>query len=120
LQYLNPIRKRAGIPELTQEMITTSGKDIIEWVRAERFVELWGEAIRYNDVRRWMIAPVQLRANAREGLNVQENVTNPSFEEFNRRTIIRQAFQWEDRMYMLPISNLEIYSARKLVQAPNY
>lgn len=120
LKYLNPIRERAGIPELTTTMISTSGKDVIEWVRAERFVELWGESIRYNDVRRWMIAPQQLKANAREGLNVRENVPNPSFEEFNKRTILRQAFQWEDRMYMLPIANDEIYSARKLVQAPNY
>lgn len=120
LKYLNPIRLRAGIPELTEQMIATSGMNIIDWVRNERFVELWGESIRYFDVRRWMIAPQQLAANAREGLNVQENYPDPSFEEFNQRAIIRQNFQWENRMYLLPILNKEVYAAPRLVQAPNY
>lgn len=120
IKYLNPIRERAGVPALTSAMVENSGMDIMEWVRAERFIEFYAESQRYNDVRRWMTAPEQLAANKREGLFVQEFTYNPSVEEFNRRTIIRQNFQWEDRMYILPIANSEIYASRKLVQAPNY
>lgn len=120
LQYLNPIRERAGVPALTESMLQQSGKTIMDYVRAERFIEFYGEGIRYNDLRRWMIAPEQLAANKREGLYVEEKVYDPSFEEFNRRTIIRQNFQWNDRMYMLPIANSEVYASKRLVQAPNY
>lgn len=120
LLYLNPIRERAGVSALTSTMISQSSKDITGWVRAERFIEFYSEAIRYNDVRRWMIAPQQLGANKREGLYVDEMVFDPTFEEFNKRTPIRQNFQWEDRMYILPIGNKEIYASKKLVQAPNY
>jgi hypothetical protein len=120
LLYLNPVRERAGVPALTTDMIANSSMDIMEWVQNERFVELWDESIRYFDVRRWKIAPQVLRANAREGLNIQQYRENPSFEEFNRRAIIRQPFQWEDRMYVLPISNSEVYAAPNLIQAPNY
>lgn len=120
MPYLNVIRKRAGVPELTVSEIEAAGKTVLDYVRAERFIEFYGEAIRYNDVRRWMIAPEQLAANKREGLYVDEGIFDPTFEEFNRRTPVRQSFQWEDRMYMLPIANSEVYASKKLVQAPNY
>ena len=120
LRYLNPIRERAGVPALTSSMISQSGKTVLDYVRAERFIEFYGEAIRYNDLRRWKIAPEQLAANKREGLYVEEKVYDPSFEEFNKRTILRHGFQWEDRQYLLPIENGEVYASKKLVQAPNY
>lgn len=117
LSSLNPIRERAGVPALTEADVT-SEMTLMDWARSERFIELWGEGHRYYDVRRWMIAPEQLKAGAREGLNAL--VKNPSFEEFNRRTVIDQPFQWENRMYILPISSGELYSDPQLVQAPGY
>lgn len=120
IEYLNPVRERAGVPALTKTMVENSSMDIVEWVHNERFIEFWDESLRYFDVRRWMIAPQVLRANSREGLNVQQYKPNPSFEEFNQRTTIRQPFQWEDRMYILPIANSEVYAAPNLVQSPNY
>lgn len=120
LNYLNPIRIRAGVPALTKAMIEESGKTILDWVRAERFIELWGESVRYNDLRRTKIAPEQMGANKREGLYVVEYDYDPSFEKFNTRNVIRQNFQWEDRMYILPVANSEVYASKKLIQAPNY
>ena len=120
LEYLNPIRERAGVPALTKTMIEKSSMDIIEWVHNERFIEFWDESLRYFDVRRWMKAPQVLRANYREGLNVQVNQPSPSFDMFYQRTVIRQPFQWDDRMYILPVPANEVYSAPNLVQSPNY
>lgn len=119
IKFLNPIRKRAGIPELAESDITAD-MPIMEWVRNERFIELWGEGHRYYDVRRWMTAPQKLRAGVREGLNVEGAGKNPSFETLNQRTVIKQQFQWDNRMYLWPILSSEIYNNPQLVQAPNY
>ncbi|WP_294469849.1 RagB/SusD family nutrient uptake outer membrane protein [uncultured Bacteroides sp.] len=119
IKYLNPIRKRAGIPEL-EETDITSGMTMMDWVRNERFVELWGEGHRFYDVRRWMTAPQTLRAGAREGLNVLGAGMNPSFNELNKRTVINQQFQWHNHMYLWPIKASEIYNNPQLVQAPEY
>lgn len=116
---MNPIRKRAGVRELTESDVT-SDMSMMDWVRNERFIELWGEGHRFYDVRRWMIAPQVLRANVREGLNVQGAGMNPSFSALNQRTVINQQFQWSNRMYLWPIKSNEIYNNPQLVQAPEY
>lgn len=119
IKYLNPIRKRAGVRELTESDVT-SDMSMMDWVRNKRFIELWGEGHRFYDVRRWMIAPQVLRANVREGLNVQGAGMNPSFSALNQRTVINQQFQWSNRMYLWPIKSNEIYNNPQLVQAPEY
>ena len=120
LQYLNPIRERAGLKKLTESDVDASGMSITDWVRNERFIELWGEGHRYYDVRRWMLAPQQLRAGARDGLNLYGAGADPTFEEFNKRVVIDQSFQWDNRMYLWPISWTEISNNPQLVQAPGY
>lgn len=117
LKNLNVVRERAGIPVLTEADLNQMS--LMDWVRNERYVELFGEGHRYYDVRRWMTAPDRLKAGAREGLNAIEK-KDPSFSEFNRRVKVDQPFQWDDRMYILPVNVDEIYSNPQLVQAPNY
>ncbi len=119
LRYLNPIRRRAGVPELTADDVTAD-MTIVDWVRNERFIELWGEGHRYYDVRRWMTAPDLLKAGAREGLNVEGAGMDPTFEELNKRTVINQQFQWDNRMYLWPIQSSEVYSDPQLIQSPGY
>lgn len=118
IEYLNVIRERAGVPELKISDVQ-SGMSIEDWVRSERFIELWGEGHRYYDLRRWLLAPDMLKAGVREGLSVEKKV-NPTIEEFNQRTPISQDFTWTDKMYLLPIHIDEIYSDPQLVQAPGY
>ena len=64
-----------------------------------------------------MIAPQVLKAGVREGLDAIEK-KDPTFEEFNKRVVIDQPFQWDDRMYLLPVKSSEIYSNPQMVQAP--
>lgn len=121
LNNLNEIRRRAGFDDLTESDVTAD-MTLTDWVRNERFVELFEEGHRYYDVRRWMIAPQMLRAGARYGLDGLR--TNPSFETFNKPTLINQPFKWDDRLYLLPIWSRsgmdELYSNPQLVQAPGY
>ena len=119
LASVNVIRERAGVPALTRADLT-DGMTIVDWVRQERFVELYCEGHRYYDLRRWMIAPEKLGAK-REGLNAFEgNIYNPTFEQFNQRVTIQQPFQWQNRMYLIPIHQSEVYSNPQLVQSPEY
>ena len=116
LAQLNVIRQRAGVKELTQNDLSTMS--LTEWIRNERFVELYQEGHRYYDVRRWCIAPDVLKAGVRYGMNGM--VIDPSFEEFNQPTLINQPIRWNNRQYLAPILNSEIYSNPQLVQAPGY
>ena len=118
LKTLNKIRKRAGIPDLTMADVT-SEMSVMEWVRNERFVELWGEGQRFYDVRRWVEGPKYLAAGKREGLNIEQKL-DPTFEELNQRIKVAQPFQWENRMYLAPIFYNEVYKNPQMVQAPGY
>lgn len=118
LSHINPIRLRAGIPALTSSDITPR-KTMTDWVRNERFIELWGEGHRYYDVRRWMIAPETMAKGKRTGLNAVEK-ENPSFAEFNKEVVINQPYVWTSRMYLRPVFLNEVYKNPQLVQAPGY
>lgn len=120
LDNLNVIRRRAGFSDLTEADLTDMS--LMDWVRNERFVELYEEGHRYYDVRRWCIAPEVLDADSRWGLNAFNE--NPSFEDFNTPVKIDQPFKWDDRLYLLPIwsgdEQDELYSNPQMVQAPGY
>lgn len=68
LDNLNIVRNRAGIPDLELSDIN-SDMSLMDWVRSERYAELWFEGHRYFDARRWTIAPEVFKAGVREGLN---------------------------------------------------
>jgi susD homolog len=118
ITHLNIIRERAGVPALTAADVT-SQVSMMDWVRNERFIELWGEGQRYYDVRRWMIAPETMGTNKRLGLNAY-GIVNPTFSQFNTLEPIKQPFEWNNRMYLLPIKSNEVYKNPQLVQAPGY
>ena len=52
-KYLNEIRERAGMPDVTPGL---SKDDLRKEIRHERRIELAGEGLYYYDVRRWRIA----------------------------------------------------------------
>lgn len=117
---LNVIRKRAGFDDL--KATDLGDMSIMDWVRNERFVELFEEGHRYYDLRRWCIAPQMLEAGVRYGLNAV--VEDPSFEEFNTPTLVDQPYRWDNKLYLLPIWSRsgydELYSNPQMVQAPGY
>ena len=118
LDNLNIIRERAGVPALTKEDISKD-MTLMDWVRNERFIELWGEGHRYFDIRRWVEGPKYLAAGKREGLNAEAKV-NPTFEEYNQRVKVPQPYAWENRMYIAPVFYNEVYKNPQMVQSPGY
>ncbi|SEA56294.1 Starch-binding associating with outer membrane [Arachidicoccus rhizosphaerae] len=57
LSALNQIRNRAGMPEITGTYTQDSMRNIIH---LERRIEFAGEALYYNDIRRWKTAETEL------------------------------------------------------------
>lgn len=117
--YINMIRKRAGLPGITE-----TGEELKERYRNERRIELAFEAHRFFDVRRWMIAP-EAYTNAM-GVNILYKLqddkvttvpvytpTDPSYTGIQRR-------EWLPRFYFLPIKNDEMNKNELLVQNPLY
>jgi len=112
--YINKIRKRAGLPDITE-----TGQDLVDRYRNERRLELVFEEHRFFDVRRWMIAS-QTYQNA-EGLriihklNADKITTTPAFTKINVQTRT-----WNDRFYFLPIGLDEMNKNSNLIQNPLY
>lgn len=117
LENINQVRVRAGVPALKNADLETV--KMTDWVRNERFIELWGEGHRYYDVRRWMLAPETMAAGKRTGLNAY-GIVDPTFEQFNKEVKVDQSFVWNNRMYLLPIFHNEVYKNPQMVQAPGY
>lgn len=53
---LNLVRARAGVGPLTNALATANGLDILNEIRRERALELYGENSRFDDLKRWGIA----------------------------------------------------------------
>jgi hypothetical protein len=108
--YLNMIRARAGMPDITE-----TGSALRERYRNERRVELAFEQHRFFDIRRWMIAPQAMGRNA-NGIVIQDPLAGPVTYSVNKI----QDRAWNDKMYFLPIALEEINRNSELVQNPLY
>lgn len=119
LKAINPVRTRAGIPALTQTDLA-SNMTATDWVRNERFIEFYGEGIRFYDIRRWMEGE-KAYGNGFQGFDMISN-QNPAMETFNRFVTINeyQDVAWDDRMYIMPLFYSEVDQSENLIQAPGY
>jgi starch-binding outer membrane protein, SusD/RagB family len=108
--YLNLIRARAGMPDITE-----SGQALIDRYRNERRIELAFEQHRYFDIRRWMNAPDAMGRNA-NGIVITQPLVGPVTYTLNKV----QDRAWNNKMYFLPIILDEINRNKNLVQNPLY
>lgn len=117
LPYLNEIRTRAGLPELSK---TFTKEGMRELIRHERRIELVWEGHRFFDVRRWFVAHGVngLFNKPVHGLDLTRgtSATDPAF--FEKTKIQDRTFRIEH--YMLPIKASEVAFNENLVQAPFY
>lgn len=60
---INLLRKRAGVADLTNALVTNNGLDMLEEIRRERAIELYMEGFRFDDLKRWGIAEEALNAS---------------------------------------------------------
>ena len=126
--WLNKIRFRAGMPEITE-----SGAELMERYRNERRIEMVFEEQRYHDARRWMIAEetlgqkagrIEITATLKPGANVTLYQYNPDNYSYIYTPLeIDPGIEnrlWLDKMYYLPIHRDEMNRNDKLIQNPGY
>ena len=113
--YLNMIRKRAGMPD-----ITASGAALLSQLRNERSIELAFEDHRYFDVRRWMTAPQAYQDGKGISIRQKTDAAGTPTDLPTYSIINAQSRAWNPRFYFFPIKLDEINRNKKLIQNPLY
>lgn len=113
--YINMIRKRAGMPDITE-----SGDALRQRYRNERRIEMVYEDQRFFDVRRWLIGPEAYHAV--HGVDIVYEL-NPDKTTATIPTITPVQLmtgEWLDKLYFFPISRDEMNKNDLLIQNPGY
>ena len=128
MSLVNAIRERAYVAPLTTDMLgkyedardshRAKNWDLVQWVRNERFIELWYEGVRYFDVRRWVAGDEYFAYGMREGLNGL--AIKPTSEEWHTPMMINSQYTFHKRQYLWPLYQSEVYNNPQMVQAPGY
>lgn len=113
--YINMIRKRAGIPGVTESGVALKAR-----YRNERRIEMMYEEQRFFDVRRWVVGP--------EGYNkiYKANVLYKLLPDKTTSAIptviheVHETRAWIDKAYFFPILRSEMNKNNKLIQNPGY
>lgn len=113
--YINMIRRRAGMPDITE-----SGATLRTRYRHERKIEMMFEDHRIWDVRRWVIGPqayhmthiidVVYKLLPDKTTSKVPTITSKNFEPY----------VWLDKAYFFPILRDEMNKNSMLVQNPGY
>jgi len=114
-QYINMIRKRAYMPD-----ITSAGIELASDYRNERRIEMAFEGQRFFDVRRWMIG-----AEAYHDVHgvqiVYEMKADHSTSTVPTVTpIVIRTGKWDNKAYFFPITRGETNKNDMLIQLPGY
>lgn len=110
---VNAIRQRSGMP-----LLSGLNKETMRIaIRNERAVELAFEEHRFWDVRRWKIAGEEGIMNGPMHALRLTQIAGTS--EFHFETVVFETRVWEDKMYLYPFPNNEIYK-QYLVQNPGW
>jgi len=112
LTYLNKIRERAGMPDVT----SPGGTDLLQKIMQERRVELCFEGHRFFDLRRWGIAD----QGAGNALGIIITPTNAADTSFTYQVDTVQTRVWQQSFYYYPIPRSELQADPLLTQNPGY
>jgi hypothetical protein len=113
--YINMVRKRAGMPDITE-----SGTALIARYRNERRVEFYNEDKRFFDVRRWVIGSEAYKDATKVTV---EYKLNPDHTTASIPTVTPQLLEkrsWNNKAYFFPIDRDEMNKNDQLIQNPGY
>lgn len=113
--YLNMIRTRAGMPDITE-----TGAALVVRFRNEKRVEMAYEDQRFFDVRRWVIGPEAYLAA------YKVEVLYPLLPDNSTATVPiitpkkHHDYAWINKAYFFPIMRTEMNKNTSLIQNPDY
>ena len=138
-ESVNLIRQRAGLPALTNAFVTTNNLNMLEEIRRERAIELFGENSRYDDLKRWGIAEQVLNepilGSVIQGTDYQGNAaiykpaSYPHGElsvatgKGNLKALLLDPAanrNFQRKHYLFPVSTTQQQLNTKLLQNPGY
>jgi hypothetical protein len=113
LQAVNLVRARTGVamPGFPAGMSQTAFRDKL---RNERRVELAFEDHRFWDIRRWKIGSSTVTIR---GVNLTKDPTTSAITYTPK---VVETRVWNDRMYLYPIPQTELFINKNLVQNPGW
>jgi len=112
LTYVNMIRERVGMPDVTAAGQT----DLINKIRHERRIELCFEGHRFFDLRRWGIA----QSGNGNGLGIIITPTSSANTSFTYKVDTMQVRTWQQGFNLYPIPRKELEDDPALKQNPGY
>lgn len=114
--YLNMIRKRAGMPDITE-----SGAALRTRFRHEKYIEMMYEEQRFFDVRRWMIGPEAYNKNILAANVLYKLLPDKTTSPIPTiKHVVLEKHSWNDKAYFFPIMRDEMNKNTLLVQNPGY
>ncbi|MEI7527271.1 MAG: RagB/SusD family nutrient uptake outer membrane protein, partial [Mariniphaga sp.] len=113
--YINMIRKRAGMKDITE-----SGTALRAKYRHERRIELAMEDDRFFDVRRWAIGPEAYVDATGVDIRYKLNADHTTAKIPTIKPIVIQTRKWSNKAYFFPITRSEMSKNDLLVQNPGY
>lgn len=138
-ESINLIRVRAGLPALTNAFVAANGLNMLEEIRRERAIELFGENTRYDDLKRWGIAEQELNApilgSVIQGTDYQGNtaIYKPASYPYGELSVATGKGNlnallldpvanrnFQRKHYLFPLSTTQRQLNTKLLQNPGY
>lgn len=126
---INKLRNRVGMVPLNNAHVERYGLNMLEEIRRERTIELFAEGFRYDDLRRWKTAEVEM-SEAVRGIKLKgsayENDPRWSSLTFNTDSdgfiVFEQANQrvFQQKHYLRPIPTRQILLNPNLEQNPGW
>lgn len=107
---VNLLRARANMPPFPAGMTT---EDFRNKLRNERRVELAFEDHRFWDLRRWRIGPA-----TKDIYGVDVTKTGSAAFSYSRKLVEKRV--WDDKMYLYPIPQSELYLNKNLTPNPGW
>ena len=109
--YINMIRNRAAMPDFVG--------DVRDALHYERKVELFGEDVRWYDIRRWRMLDEYLPKTP-GGIVITEENRDGVITTKWRRIAAMPDNNVVEKMYWIPIQTAELRRAPNLIQNPGY
>ncbi len=114
---LNLVRARVNMPSLSNEFVTNNQLCMRKEIRRERTVELYGEALRMDDIRRWAVGSTEMPGDLMgvhyTGTIYASNWADGSSSsvDSNGDIVFRTGRTWNDTkhyLYPLPVDEMEL------------
>ena len=126
---INRLRNRAGLPALSNAFITANNLNIRKEIRRERTIELFMEGHRFDDLRRWYIAHIEMPMSLTgvKYTGTQYETDKPwsdiSFTLDAKGNVVKQVStdrKFEEKHYLLPLPTHQLKLNKNLDQNPGW